>query len=131
MIKIEDDMSAGTNQVLIIDDDIRNTFALNAVLRAKGFDCVTAQSAQEGIAHLTRPNRIGVVLLDMMMPEMDGYETIQVIRKDISASIPMISVTAQAMQGDKEKCLKAGADAYIAKPVDLDQLVLLLHRYLR
>ena len=118
-------------KILIIDDDSRNIFALTAVLRSKGFSCLTASNSEEGLKQLSGQNEIGVVLLDMMMPEMDGYETIQVIRTDLKNSIPIISVTAQAMQGDKEKCIEAGADAYISKPVDVDQLLRLLHQYLQ
>ena len=117
-------------KVLIIDDDYRNTFALHAVLKAKGFQCVTANSAEEGLKLLSNGSDVGVILLDMMMPDLDGYETIQVIRNQYHQDIPVISVTAQAMQGDEEKCLEAGANAYISKPVDVDKLLLLLQRYL-
>ncbi len=123
---------AGNNQkkILIIDDDHRNTFALNAVLKAKGFLCRTAVSAEEGLKMLTDDAGFGVILLDMMMPEMDGYEAIHLIRHQWKKSVPIISVTAQAMQGDEERCLEAGADAYISKPVDVDRLLSLLNRYL-
>ena len=117
-------------KILIIDDDYRNTFALHAVLKAKGFQCLTAGSAEEGLKLLSNGSDVGVVLLDMMMPDMDGYETIQVLRNQYQRDIPVISVTAQAMQGDEEKCLEAGATAYISKPVDIDKLLSLLQRYL-
>ena len=119
-----------SKKILIIDDDYRNTFALHAVLKAKGFQCLTAGSAEEGLKLLSNGSDVGVVLLDMMMPDMDGYETIQVIRNQYQRDIPVISVTAQAMQGDEEKCLEAGATAYISKPVDIDKLLSLLQRYL-
>lgn len=122
--------STSSKKILIIDDDNRNIFALRAVLKSKGYECVTATGAEEGLLLLTNPNNIGVVLLDMMMPEMDGYEMLQRIRGELNISLPVISVTAQAMHGDKEKCLSAGADAYLAKPVDVDQLLHLLNHYL-
>ena len=111
-------------KILIIDDDSRNTFALQAVLKAKKFPCITAGSAIEGISILKSDSDIGMVLMDMMMPEMDGYEAISVIRADESiAGIPVIAVTAQAMKGDKDRCIKAGADGYISKPVNVDELM--------
>lgn len=116
-------------KILLIDDDSRNIFALKAVLKAKGFTCLTATSAREGFSLLQDHPDIGVILLDMMMPEMDGYEAIQVIRRDLSIKLPIISVTAQAMHGDREKCLAAGATSYISKPIDVDQLLALLHQY--
>ena len=116
--------------VLLIDDDSRNIFALTAVLKAKGFRIVTASSAQEGIQHLHNNKGIKVVLLDMMMPEMDGYEAIRFIRSDEKiAGIPVIAVTAQAMIGDRERCLEAGANEYVSKPIDVDFLLQVLNRY--
>jgi two-component system, cell cycle response regulator DivK len=122
--------SDGAKKVLIIDDDHRNTFALNAVLKAKGFFCTTADSAEEGLKILSSDSEFAVILLDMMMPEMDGYEAILAIRHQQIKTIPIISVTAQAMQGDEEKCLEAGANAYIPKSVDADKLLSLLNRYI-
>jgi two-component system cell cycle response regulator DivK len=117
-------------KILIVDDDSRNIFALSAVLRAKGFRILSAMSAGEGLGMLSAVNDISVVLMDMMMPDMDGYEAIARLRNnETCASIPVIAVTAQAMPGDREKALEAGADAYISKPVDVDQLLLLLNRY--
>lgn len=114
-------------KVLIIDDDPRNIYALELSLRVKGYTSVSSASAAEGIAHLKSNAEIGVVLMDMMMPDLDGYEAIRKIRS-ISAfqSLPIIAVTAQAMTGDREKCLAAGANDYISKPVDLDKLVQVL-----
>lgn len=117
--------------VLIIDDDPRNIFALKAVLKARGFSCLTATGGREGTELLTGENNIGVVLLDMMMPDMDGYETIGHIRRSKRAEVPIVAVTAQAMVGDRERCLEAGADEYVSKPIDVDFLVSLLHRYLK
>jgi len=114
-------------RILIIDDDARNIFALTATLRAKSFDCLSSSSATEAIKLLEGNEKIDAVLLDMMMPEMDGYEAIPLI-KNISkrSGIPVIAVTAQAMTGDREKCLQAGADDYISKPIDVDKLLKVL-----
>jgi CheY-like chemotaxis protein len=115
-------------KILIIDDDPRNIFALTAVLKARGFECLSRTSALEAIELLKTDEYVDVVLIDMMMPEMDGYEAIPII-KAISKrrSTPVISVTAQAMVGDREKCLAAGADGYISKPVDVDKLLELIN----
>jgi CheY-like chemotaxis protein len=118
-------------KILIIDDDQKNIFALSATLKAKGYENVSAYSVQEGLKLLTTDPGIGIVLLDMMMPEMDGYEAIPLIRSfEKLRSLPVIAVTAQAMAGDKEKCLQAGADDYIAKPINVDFLLSVLNRYL-
>jgi CheY-like chemotaxis protein len=118
-------------KVLVVDDDPKNIFALVATLRSKGFTTASASSAEEGIALLLQDNDIGVVLLDMMMPDMDGYQAISVIRAHENLrALPLVAVTAQAMKGDQEKCLEAGADAYISKPIDVDHLLSTLNRYL-
>ncbi len=117
-------------KILIIDDDSRNIFALKAVLKARGYQCLTAGSAIEGLRFISDEKDLGVILLDMMMPEMDGYEVLPLIRSNQKEHIPVISVTAQAMMGDREKCLEAGADAYISKPIDLDYLLILLNQFL-
>jgi len=118
-------------KVLIVDDDNRNIFALKAVLRAKGYDCLSTTAAQEGIDRLKKERDIAVVLMDMMMPDMDGYEAIANIKSDRELQhIPIVAVTAQAMQGDREKCLAAGADAYISKPIDIDALVRILDEHI-
>lgn len=115
-------------KILIVDDDNRNIFALTAVLRARGFECRSCSSGQEAIDFLNTDEPVDAVLMDMMMPDMDGYEAIPEIKKITKRSnVPVISVTAQAMVGDKEKCLLAGADGYISKPVDVDKLILLLN----
>ncbi|WP_285269157.1 response regulator [Kaistella rhinocerotis] len=114
-------------KILIIDDDSKNIFALSAVLTAKKYECVSAQSAREGLDILQAQPEIGVVLMDMMMPEMDGYEAISVMKNAGNLKqIPVIAVTAQAMTGDREKCLDAGADGYISKPVNVDELLQVL-----
>ena len=111
-------------EVLIIDDDSRNIFALKATLASKGYSCFTSLSAKEGIDILQKNAGIKVVLLDMMMPEMDGYEALSIIKNDKTIhKIPVIAVTAQAMVGDKEKCLQAGADEYVSKPINVDELL--------
>lgn len=116
-------------EILIIDDEPRNIFALRAVLQSKGYRVQAAASAPEGLERL-RQGGIGVVLLDMMMPEMDGTEALAHIRTDASLRhLPVIAVTAQAMTGDRERMLEAGANDYISKPVDVDRLLGLLKRY--
>jgi len=116
-------------RVLIVDDDSRNIFALENTLRAKSFECLSCLSAEEALKILNSDENIDAVLIDMMMPEMDGYDAIPLI-KDIPSheSTFVVAVTAQAMNGDKEKCLEAGADDYISKPVDVDKLLLMLSR---
>ena len=117
-------------KILLIDDNSRNFFALNAVLKARGYRCGTACNAAEGIAMLQSDEEIGIVLMDMMMPDMDGYEAIAHIRgSEKIPRIPVIAVTAQAMVGDKERCLAAGADEYISKPVDVDLLISMVKPY--
>ena len=116
-------------KILIVDDDPRNIFALSATLRARSFDCLSCTSAEEAINLLKTDEPIDAVLIDMMMPEMDGYEAIPIIKNIRSRNeIPVISVTAQAMVGDREKCLKAGADDYISKPIDVDKLLRVLQK---
>ncbi len=118
-------------KVLIIDDDSRNIFALTAVLKARGFNCISATGAEEGINMLNEDSEIGIVLMDMMMPDMDGYEAIVEIRsREKISKIPIIAVTAQAMVGDREKALEAGADNYTSKPVDVDLLTDILNEHL-
>lgn len=119
-------------KILIIDDDARNIFALSAVLKSRRFICVSAASANEGLSILRERQDIGIVLIDMMMPDMDGYTAIPLIREmDNAANIPVIAVTAQAMTGDRERCLQAGADNYISKPVNVDDLLALLNEYMK
>jgi len=116
-------------RLLIIDDDSRNIFALENTLRAKSFDCVSCLSAEEALKLLETNERIDAVLIDMMMPEMDGYEAIPLMKQIPSRNSTLIvAVTAQAMTGDKEKCLDAGADEYVSKPIDVDKLLQALSR---
>ncbi|MDB5623126.1 MAG: putative sensory histidine kinase, partial [Devosia sp.] len=117
---------AGT-KVLIVDDDIRNIYSLTSLLETCGIEVLHAEGGREGIEILQRNTDVHVALVDIMMPEMDGYETMGEIRGRPSlAHIPLIAVTAKAMKGDRQKCLDAGASDYIAKPVDLDLLLALL-----
>jgi two-component system cell cycle response regulator DivK len=120
-----------TKKILIIDDDNRNIFALSAVLRAKKYTCLSSISAQDGFELIEADQHVGVVLMDMMMPDMDGYQAMAKMKENPSlADIPVIAVTAQAMVGDRERCLAAGAVDYISKPVNVDELLLKLKRYL-
>jgi CheY-like chemotaxis protein len=114
-------------KVLIVDDDIRNIYSLTSVLETYDIQVLHAERGRDGIAILEQLPDIDVALIDIMMPEMDGYETMREIRSRPAIShIPLISVTAKAMKGDRQKCLEAGASDYIAKPVDLDLLLALL-----
>lgn len=111
-------------KILIVDDDPRNIFALELSLRVKGFRSVTAQSAKEGLDILAHDSEVALILMDMMMPDMDGYQAIQQIRTTENRKhIPIVAVTAQAMTGDREKCLAAGANSYVSKPIDIDKLL--------
>ena len=125
-------MNSQNKKVLIIDDDAKNIFALSAVLRSKGYLCLSALSASDGLDLLSHTHDIGIVLMDMMMPEMDGYTVIPKIKQNkYLDGIPVIAVTAQAMPGDKERCLAAGADGYLSKPVNVDKLLEILSAYLK
>ena len=109
--------------VLIVDDDARNTFALSSYLETMGMHICTAGNGFEAIAFLARQQPADIILMDMMMPEMDGYEAIENIKAHPAISgIPIIAVTAKAMKGDREKCLLAGAADYVSKPVNMQEL---------
>ncbi|GAB3566905.1 hypothetical protein GCM10027578_16690 [Spirosoma luteolum] len=113
--------------LLIVDDDPRNIFALKALLKSRAYSCASCQSAAEALALLQTGPQADAILLDMMMPDMDGYEAIPVLRGLPGyADTPIFAVTAQAMVGDRERCLQAGATDYIAKPIDVDRLFQLL-----
>jgi HAMP domain-containing protein/CheY-like chemotaxis protein len=118
-------------KVLVVDDDVRNIFALGSVLERHGMNVLTALTGQEALATLESTNDITVVLMDIMMPEMDGYQTIQLIRKEPALRrLPIVALTAKAMKGDREKCLDAGASDYLAKPVNTEQLLATLRMWL-
>ena len=124
-------MKTLVKKVLIVDDDNRNIFALSAVLRSKGYHCVSSGEVSGAVEILKSVTGIGIILMDMMMPDMDGYEAIPRIKNlEDGENIPIIAVTAQAMVGDRERCLAAGADGYIAKPVDVDALINLLQQHI-
>jgi CheY-like chemotaxis protein len=127
---LTDPVLAG-KKVLIVDDDVRNIFALTAVLERHSVEVVFAENGKKGIEVVESTPDIDVVLMDVMMPEMDGYETMRQIRKDGRfRTMPILALTAKAMKGDREKCLEAGASDYIAKPVNTDQLLSLLRVWL-
>jgi HAMP domain-containing protein/CheY-like chemotaxis protein/signal transduction histidine kinase len=117
--------------VLLVDDDARNIFALSSVLERRGMEVLTATTGSEAIAVLGARSDVAIVLMDIMMPGMDGYETIQAIRSDPTyRRLPILALTAKAMKGDREKCLEAGASDYLAKPVNLQQLMSALRMWL-
>jgi hypothetical protein len=125
------DATLAGKKVLIVDDDMRNIFALTSLLERHNMEVVYAENGRQGIATLQDTPGINIVLMDVMMPEMDGYETMQAIRNMPQfASLPMIALTAKAMKGDREKCIEAGASDYITKPVDTEQLLSLLRVWL-
>ena len=110
-------------KILLVDDDERNIFALSAYLKAKKFKVETARDGRECLDKLN-DNKYDIILLDMMMPVMDGFETLRVMRSDeVLKSNIVIALTALAMKGDMERCLEAGANDYCTKPVDIDVLV--------
>jgi len=118
-------------KVLVVDDDVRNIFALGSVLERHGMQVVTAQTGQEALATLEKLDDVAMVLMDIMMPEMDGYQTIQLVRKRPRLRrLPIVALTAKAMKGDREKCLEAGASDYLAKPVNTEQLLNTLRMWL-
>jgi len=125
------DEALSGRKVLVVDDDVRNIFALSSVLERRGMVVLTAGTGRQAIATLESTPDISIVLMDVMMPEMDGYETMQVIRQNASfRRLPIIALTAKAMKGDREKCLEAGASEYLAKPVNTEQLLSALRMWL-
>ena len=115
------------SRILIIDDDIRNIYSLTSVLEVHDVEVLHAERGAEGIAIMQSNPDIDAALVDIMMPDMDGYETMRRIRETAGIEdVPLIAVTAKAMKGDRQKCLDAGASDYIAKPVDIDLLLALM-----
>jgi CheY-like chemotaxis protein len=118
-------------KVMVVDDDVRNIFSLTKALEQHQMKVISAVDGKEALLMLKENPDMDVVLMDIMMPEMDGYTAIQEIRKiNKFRNLPVIAVTAKAMTGDREKCIKAGASDYISKPVDVDQLLSLLRVWL-
>jgi CheY-like chemotaxis protein len=116
---------------LLIDDDARNIFALSSVLERRGMRVLTATTGREAIALVDSTADLAIVLMDIMMPEMDGYRTMRAIRqKPDFRRLPIIALTAKAMKGDREKCMEAGASDYLAKPVNTEQLLSALRMWL-
>jgi HAMP domain-containing protein/signal transduction histidine kinase/DNA-binding response OmpR family regulator len=125
-----DDALVG-KKVVVVDDDVRNIFALSSVLERRGMTVLSASTGREAISLLESTTDVAIVLMDIMMPEMDGYETMQVIRRNPAfRRLPIIALTAKAMKGDREKCLEAGASEYLAKPVNTEQLLSALRMWL-
>jgi len=118
-------------KVLVVDDDARNIFALTTVLENHDMDVLSATNGRQAIELIQTTRDLSVVLMDIMMPEMDGYETMREIRRQPEfRTLPILALTAKAMKGDREKCLQAGASDYIAKPVNTEQLLSLLRVWL-
>jgi CheY-like chemotaxis protein len=127
----ESDESLSGRKVLVVDDDIRNIFALNSLLERHNMEVITATNGHEAIKLVESTDDLSLVLMDVMMPEMDGYETMRRIRtRQEFRMLPIIALTAKAMKGDREKCLEAGASDYVAKPVNTDQLLSLVRMWL-
>ncbi|HWF33744.1 MAG TPA: response regulator, partial [Solirubrobacteraceae bacterium] len=124
--------SLSGRRILVVDDDVRNLFALASMLEDRGLEVVFSETGREALAILGQDRSIDLVLMDIMMPQMDGYETIGAVRAiPALRDLPIIAVTAKAMQGDREKSIAAGASDYITKPVDPDKLMSLIHGCLR
>jgi CheY-like chemotaxis protein len=117
--------------VLLVDDDARNIFALSSALERRGINVLTATTGNEATERVQSTPGLAMVLMDIMMPGMDGYQTMQIIRANPAFSrLPIIALTAKAMKGDREKCLEAGASDYLAKPVDTEQLLSVLRMWM-
>jgi len=127
----QSDSSLNDKKVLVVDDDVRNIFAISSILERHGMQVLKAENGRDAVALVEAQDGIAMVLMDIMMPGMDGYETIRAIRATPNLrSLPIIALTAKAMKGDREKCIEAGASDYIAKPVHTDQLLSLLRQWL-
>jgi CheY-like chemotaxis protein len=118
-------------KVLVVDDDIRNIFALTSALEQQGMIVINAENGVDGIETLKKHPDIDIILMDLMMPELDGYDTIRVMRGlERFRGVPIIGVTAKAMKGDREKCIEAGASDYVTKPVNMERLLSLIRVWL-
>jgi CheY-like chemotaxis protein len=128
---VDGDRTLEGKKVLIVDDDMRNIFALATVLDAHGMVIVSAENGRDAIRLVETDPEIDIVLMDIMMPEMDGMETMRLMRKlPRGKELPLIAVTAKAMKGDREKCIDAGAWDYLSKPVDTAYLLVVLRGWL-
>jgi CheY-like chemotaxis protein len=125
-----DPLLAG-KRALVVDDDVRNIFAITSVLERHGMEVTFAENGHDALARLAEDGEIDIVLMDIMMPEMDGFEAMRRIRAEgRHDGLPIIALTAKAMKGDRERCIEAGASDYVTKPVDSDQLISLLRVWL-
>ena len=130
VLHVKDDVYKD-KKILLVDDDIRNIFALSSILEEKEMQIVVAENGNEALSALDENKDIDLVLMDIMMPEMDGYEAMQHIRKQKKfAKLPIIALTAKAMKGDRQKCIDAGANDYLSKPIDVEKMLSLLHVWL-
>ena len=128
---LDRDAELSGRRVLVVDDDVRNIFALTSLLERQGMRVLFAENARDGIQLLHQTPDVEVVLMDVMMPELDGYQAMRMIRSmGRYADLPIVALTAKAMKGDREKCIAAGASDYIAKPVNVDKLMSLLRVWL-
>ena len=117
--------------ILVVDDDMRNVFALSHALKSKGMTVLRAENGQKALELLEANQDIDIVLVDIMMPVMDGYETIKRIRaQEKYWKLPILALTAKAMKGDREKCIEAGANDYLAKPIDIEKVLSMLRVWL-
>jgi len=118
-------------KILVVDDDVRNIYAMTTALERFKLEIITAENGKQAIELLKKTPDMNIIIMDIMMPEMDGYETIREIRKNSKfKDLPIIALTAKAMKGDREKCIEAGASDYISKPVNMEQLVSMLRVWL-
>jgi len=118
-------------RILLVEDDVRNIFALSRVLEPKGAQVEIARNGLEALDHLAKKPGVDLVLMDIMMPEMDGFTAMREIRKNVEwQKLPIIALTAKAMRDDQDKCMEAGANDYVAKPIDVDKLLSLLRVWL-
>jgi CheY-like chemotaxis protein len=125
------DISLEGKKILLVDDDMRNVFALSAALESHHLQVITSTDGRDALEQLGQHSDIDLVLMDIMMPEMDGYEAMSRIRKELRlTSLPIIALTAKAMAGDREKCIQAGASDYITKPVDVQKLLSIVRVWL-
>jgi CheY-like chemotaxis protein len=118
-------------EILVVDDNPRNIYALKTVLKSRKTECFTALNFNNALEILEKNLQIKIILLDMMMPNIDGYEALKILKENPKfKNIAVLAITAQAMCGDREKCLNAGADDYLAKPVDIEALMSFINKHI-